>query len=94
MTHATAGTRKPGSMAILTADGRLTVVVTSRSERSMAGRYWNAVQHFLATGDSTRLDEFRDVIVAGHELLTDLDLIEELARRGQLEFESIYRSVR
>jgi hypothetical protein len=60
---------------------------------SQIGGYHSAIQHYLNTGDSSRLARFRGVMVAGVELETDLDVIDELARRGGFTFESIYRMV-
>lgn len=60
---------------------------------SAIGSYHSAVHHYLSTGDSSRLARFRGVKVGGIELETDLDVIDELARRGEFDFESIYRMV-
>ena len=70
------------------------VAPRSRGESSIAGRYWNAIRRFLETGYTDRLEEFDGVTVGGRQLLTDPDLIEYYARRGELDFESIYGSVR
>lgn len=86
--------RRSDGITILTAAGRIDGVPANRSEASLAGSYWNAISHFLATGDSRRLEGFSGAMVSGYELLTDLDLVEMYARRGQLDFESIYGSVR
>jgi hypothetical protein len=64
-------------------------IPTSR-EASIIARHWNAVKHFLWTGDSRRLARFKGVTVAGRPLETDPDVIERLAGRGELDFEDIY----
>lgn len=61
---------------------------------SDVGRYHSAVGHYLATGDDSRLRRLSGIAVAGVELETDLDVLDDLARRGVFEFESIYRLVR
>lgn len=60
---------------------------------STVGRYHSAVQRYLHTGDVSALARFAGTKVGGVELETDLDVIDEMARRGQFDFESIYRVV-
>ena len=60
---------------------------------SAIGAYHSAIQHYVNTGDSSRLAKFTGTSVGGVELETDLDVIHELARRGSFTFESIYRMV-
>lgn len=60
---------------------------------STIGRYHAAVGHYLATGDSSRIERFAGMRVAGVELETELEVLEQLARRGVFEFESIYQLV-
>jgi hypothetical protein len=62
----------------------------SRAARTV-GRYWNAVDHFLTTGDDEPLRRFRGVKVGGVELETDPEAIEALAYQGTIEFETIYQ---
>lgn len=71
------------------------VHTTVRGSRiaSDIGRYHSAVGHYLNTGDDSRLRRFRGVTIQGVELETDPDVIDDLARRGVFEFESIYRMV-
>jgi hypothetical protein len=70
-----------------------TIVVDVRGSRaaSTVGSYWNAVDHYLATGDDTALRRFRGVKVGGVELETDPDTIDYLYTIGQIEFETIYQ---
>jgi hypothetical protein len=69
--------------------------VDTRGSRvaSRVGAYWNAVRTYLGTGDEEPLERFRGVRVGGIELETDLDVIEELARRGEVAFEDLYELV-
>jgi hypothetical protein len=99
--YAGAAVNRPGSryrlgrdrlyrpMRILTNSGIETVSV-GRRDASAVGRYWNAVRRWGIDRDSTEVDKFRGVSVGGYELETDLDVIDELAARGELEFEDIY----
>jgi hypothetical protein len=76
-------------MRVLTNTG-VEVVDTSRRDASTVGRHWSAVGHYLEHGDDSELRKFRGVTVNGYELETDLDVIDELAARGELDFEDIY----
>ena len=71
------------------------VPVDVRGSRSAStvGRYHAAIHRYLTTGDEHDLAQFRGLKVAGVELETDLDVIDTLARRGEFDFESIYRMV-
>lgn len=68
------------------------VFVSTRGSRraSTVGEYWNAVRHYLSTGDESGLARFAGVRIAGVELETDPDVIDELARRGDVSFEDLY----
>lgn len=75
-------------------DGRR-VMVDVRGSRvaSDIGRYHSAIGRYLNTGDESGLRAMQGVRVQGIELETDPDVIDDLARRGVFEFESIYRMV-
>jgi len=79
---------------IVHSEGR-TVAVDVRGSRkaSEVSVYHRAVAHFLQTGDETVLRRFRGKSVAGHPYETDPGVLEEMARRGQLDVESIYQLV-
>lgn len=81
-------------LRILTPEGIEFVEVTDPDERSEVGQYWNAVRHFLNTGDDSRLWRFEGETVAGRPWETRLDPIEEWGRRGELDFEDIYEHAR
>lgn len=72
---------------------RRSIEVRGSRVASDVGRYHSAVGHYLNTGDDSRIRAMTGVRVAGVELETDPDVIDDLARRGVFEFESIYRLV-
>jgi hypothetical protein len=65
-------------------------VGASRRDASTLGKYWAALGHYLDTGDDSRLQKFAGRTVAGYELETDLDVIDERYARGELDFVDIY----
>jgi hypothetical protein len=76
--------------ALVAGEGPRDVDVHTSREASIIARHWNAVKHFLWTGDPRRVARFKGVTVAGRPLETDPDAIERWARRGELDFEDIY----
>jgi hypothetical protein len=76
-------------MRILTNTG-VEVLSVSRRDASIVGRHWAAIGRYLQNGDDSELRRLRGVTVNGYELETDLDVIDELAARGELDFEDIY----
>lgn len=79
-------------MRILTKQGVVDTIVFDQSTASMIGRYWNAIRHYLWTGDTSGLKPFEGESVNFHRLLTDPDLIDDWDRVGELELDSIYES--
>ena len=79
-------------MRVLTWVGVHDLDLPESSDRSTVGGHWNAVQAYLYTGETEQLDRYRGVHVAGRLLLTDPDVIERLARIGELDLEDIYES--
>ncbi len=76
---------------------RAVTIRVSRYSRqaSVLGQYWNAVHHYLQTGDASRLKKFRgkyitDVHRVRFPLLTDPDELDRLGSAGVLSFESLY----
>lgn len=67
------------------------VVVGSDAARAI-GQHWNAVQHFLHTGDPSRLEPFEPLRILFYKFAVDPDWIERWAARGELDFEEIYES--
>jgi hypothetical protein len=89
----TSGDRLFRPMFVYSAGRAEPVDVRGDKVASDIGRYHSAIQHYLSTRDSSRLAKFTGRTVGGLELETDLDVIDELARRGSFTFESIYRMV-
>jgi hypothetical protein len=81
------------SMYVYSGGRAVSIDVRGSKVASLIGRYHSAVQHYLNTGDEQRLRRLTGVSVGGVELETDLDVINDLARRGSFDFESIYRTV-
>ena len=81
-------------MRILTTKGVEDVDLLTPRARSTVGRYWNAVQRFLYTGETDDLEAFRGIRIRGRRLLTDPDEIERLARIGELDVDDIYEDPR
>jgi hypothetical protein len=79
-------------MRILTDAGVVDVTVRDDATATLIGKYWNAVQRFLRTGDEEAVAGFGAIHVAGYPLLTDFDLIEYYARLGELDVDGIYAS--
>jgi hypothetical protein len=77
-------------MFIYSAGRRVDVDVRGSRQASVVGRYHAAI-HATLRGDPRKLRQFAGRKVAGFELEADLDVIEELARRGALDVETIYR---
>lgn len=73
---------------------RIVEPATSRAA-SLIGKHYAAMRHFLVTGDSSRIDQFRGAYITTrdgeqHNFLTNLDEIERLGRAGEFSFESLY----
>jgi hypothetical protein len=56
------------------------------------GQHWNAVQHFLHSGDMSRLTQFATLTIDGRRFAVDPGWIERWAARGELDFEDIYEN--
>lgn len=91
--HATAADRMYRPMYVYSAGQAVGVDVRGSRTASTIGRYHSAIGHYLNTGDDSRLLRFAGQSVGGVELEADPDVIDELARRGRFDFESIYRMV-
>lgn len=77
---------------VATTGGRKEVGVRGARQASLVGEHMNAAKRFLKTGDTAALNKFAGKTVGGKALATDPALLEELYRRGELEFEDIYKS--
>lgn len=72
-----------------------TMAIDVRGSRAASdlGAYHAAIGAYLRTGDSSALERFAGKKIGGVELETNPDVIDELARRGEFDFETIYRDV-
>ena len=93
-------TRDP--MRILTTVGLDYLADLDQHDATTVSSHWQAIRHYLETGDSVALDQFDEVEVEGRDehgqlrrvvLETDLDEIDRQAIRGDIRFESIYDEV-
>jgi hypothetical protein len=69
------------------------VSVRGSKAASRLSAYWDAVEHYLDTGDDGPLGRFEGIRIAGIELETDTDVIDRLSLLGVLSFETIYQDV-
>jgi hypothetical protein len=79
------------------ADGTREVAVKGSRQASLLGEYWAGLQHYLQTGNASRLERFKDKSIKTADgtvipLLTDKVELNRLGSAGVLSFESIYRS--
>ncbi len=81
-------------MRVITTEGVQEVALGGSRQASLVAAHANAVKHFLATGDDEPLRRFGGVKVAGLQLETDLEKLEESGRVGELEYEDIYAASR
>jgi hypothetical protein len=80
-------------MVVYSAGVVVDVDVRGSRKASELGAYHAAVAAFLATGDEDVLRPFEGRRVGGYAYETDPSVLEEMARRGQLDMESIYQLV-
>ena len=89
---------EPPVLVIPTPKGLIEIAVRDSRQRSQLGKYWNAVQRYLATGDAAGLRQFRSMRIADTTgkrvpLVTDVDELDRLGSAGVLSFESLYAGV-
>jgi hypothetical protein len=82
------------TMRVVSTEGTVEIEVRSSRQARRIAQHMNAVKHFLATGDDEALRRFAGVKVAGVQLETDPEKIEEMGRVHELSFEDIYSSTR
>ena len=76
-------------MRLVSTRGVVEVGLT-QTQASVIGGHMTAIKTYRRWGDTERLDEYRGRRVAGHELETDLDVLDELLRRGELDWLDLY----
>jgi hypothetical protein len=86
----------PRPMRVLTEQGVTVADVRSSRVASRLSKYWGAVDHYLRTGDRTRLRPYegRRLRAGGHlfKFITDPDLLARLAEAGEVRFEDLYET--
>jgi hypothetical protein len=88
--RATKSDRLPRYMLLPGADGPVEITTRGSKDASKAARYKAAVNRFLA-GDTKALAPWRGKKIAGLELITDKDVLKNLAHKDLLPY-SLYRS--
>jgi hypothetical protein len=88
-----AGDRLYRPMVVYSSGTITDIDVRGSRKASEVGAYHAAVRYFLATGDESALRRFEGRRVAGVVYETDPAVLEEMARRGQLDVDSIYQLV-
>jgi len=82
------------SMRFLTREGVIAVDVRGSESASRVGTYWNAMDHYLKTGDLRQLNPFKGKYLQSHGVrrfyITDPQMLERLATAGEVRFEDIY----
>ena len=89
----TKGDRLLRAMSVNSEGRVVNVNVRGSRKASEISRYHVAVRWFLDTGDESLLQAFTSKKVAGVVYETDPEVLEDMARRGQLDIESIYQAV-
>ncbi len=74
-------------MTVLTTEGVQRLSLRSSRQASLVAEHANAVKKFLLTGDDGPLRKLAGVKVAGHELEVRPEVLEELQRTSELEYE-------
>lgn len=94
--HAAPADQMRRPMRVLTEQGVTVADVRSSRVASRLSKYWGAVDHYLRTGDRTRLRSYQGkrMRAGGHlfEFITDPDLLARLAEAGEVRFEDLYET--
>ena len=77
-------------MVAVTTEGVQEVPVRSSRQGKFVSEHHTAVKLFLKRGDEAVLRPFRNKTVGGKQLEVDPSALEELERRGEFDYESIY----
>lgn len=83
-------------MQFLTPTGRTWVEPANSREATKLASYWNAVDHYLKTGDDRDLRRFRRMTLQTRQktklqFVTDLDALERFGSAGEVSFENMYQ---
>ena len=92
--RATPSDRFRRDLHFLTPEGQISITTRSSRLASKVAEYWTAVDHYLKTGDATRLAPFvGKTIRAGkqtHPFITDPRTLTRIANAGEVSFEDLY----
>lgn len=91
--RAKSGDRLYRPMVVYSNGSVVDIDVRGSRKASEVSDYYRAVGVFLDTGDERALRRFEGKTVAGVPYETDPSVLEEMARRGQLDMDSIYQLV-
>ena len=80
------------------AKGLIDIGVPDSRQATLVGNYWNAVDLYRDTGDSSSLQFFQGKYITDADgrrapFITDADELDRLASAGQLSFETLYARV-
>ena len=72
--------------------GKLFMVETDDPKtKRLIARYWGvAVQHFRATGDTSKLEPYRSLTYLGHPYETGPGVIEDFLLETDFDFQELY----
>jgi hypothetical protein len=75
----------------------ITIDLTDSRTASRIASYWDAVKTYVETGNTQALRKFRGKTIRvqkrAYFFVTDTRVLDQLARRGELSFETIYSEV-
>jgi hypothetical protein len=71
-------------------NGKIEITVRSSRTASKVAEHQNAIRHFLRTGDTSRLDEFKGKTVQGRPYVTDPKDLIRLQHAGEVISEDLY----
>lgn len=84
-------------MLIPTTRGIRTLEVRDSRSASRVGEYFNALKHYLNTGDTSQLNKFRRKYIQSkkvrYRFLTERDTLDLLAEAGEFRLDSIYEEL-
>ena len=72
--------------------GELYLVETNDAKtKRLIGQYWGVgVAHFRATGNTSKLDRYRNRKIAGHPFEVDPEVIEDFLLETDFDFQELY----
>jgi hypothetical protein len=78
-------------MPILSGGELHEIDVSTARAKGLIARYWgDAIHHFLASGDTSRLEPYRHSSVLGLPFEVDPDVIEDWYASTDFDFQEIY----